>query len=484
MATKVSSFAERALSGRTSYSDSRFAGVTKVLFPETHRLLPQINQIYELDLAWGEFNRLADPEIVSRGAYFWSVNGTETNHYRICMRTPEQVNATARRDRKNFFAANVFAVGYATHGLFPYRGKFHPQMVKAILNIMGLRPGMTVLDPMAGCGTTGIEASIMGIDSLLVELSPFACLMSRAKVQALNCASDSFPALRLHALELFDQLQEEFGPHSNRSPKLFSPAEEHRLSFADKSSFSVQKDAAKELHDLLKLCFLDSVGYAERRANKTARELFPDVLGRYLDAVGAFNEVRNELALSLGNCRVIEGDARELQMSDNSADGVLFSPPYSFAIDYLENDLPQLDLLGVDADRLRQSMVGLRGEGHNHEARVEARLREYFADMRLIFRECSRVLRPGGYCTVVVGSNTNQTGGVTLEDRLAELARQGGLPLEFQIMREIEGIRNTMREEYLLFLRKPARSRSRRQDLFFRTATSGTSSSLPRVFSV
>src|SRR3989338_565128 len=220
MNTRVPSFAEKSLLGRTSYSDARFAGVAKVLFPETHVLLPQINQIYELDLAWGELNTLSDSEVVARGAYFRSISGVETNHYRICMQTPNQVNASARRDRKNFFAANVFAVGYATHGLFPYRGKFHPQMVKAILNIMGLKPGMTVLDPMAGCGTTGIEASIMGVDSVLVELSPFACLMSRAKITALNCNWQSFPILRLKALEVFDELKGGFGSGRTQKTKL------------------------------------------------------------------------------------------------------------------------------------------------------------------------------------------------------------------------------------------------------------------------
>jgi hypothetical protein len=29
------------------------------------------------------------------------------------------------------------------------------------------------------------------------------------------------------------------------------------------------------------------------------------------------------------------------------------------------------------------------------------------------------------------------------------------MPLEFRMMRQIEGIRNTMRDEFLLFLRKP-----------------------------
>lgn len=449
------SYAEKSLKGRTSYSDGRFTSVVKELFPPSHTLLPQINQIYELDLAWGEYNKLDETGIVTRGAYFRSVEGVDTNHYRMCMRTPDQVNASSRQSRKNFFAANVFAVGYATHGLFPYRGKFHPQMVKAILNIMGIGPGKMVLDPMAGCGTAGIEASIMGVDSFTNELSPFACLMTRAKVGVLEIDCGRLGGLRVAGREIYDELAKVFARTRRISGRLNFDGGQTPLPFLERAKEErLVGTLPQALRELLLLCFLDSVGYAERRANKTPRDLFPDVLGRYLDAVEAFNESREELGLKIGKCTVLEGDARNLRLGDSCVDGILFSPPYSFAIDYLENDRPQLELLGVDIEGLRSEMVGLRGEGRNDEQRIEARLREYFADMRLVFRECSRVLCQGCYCTVIVGSNTNQTGGVTLEDKLIELAGTEGLILDFQIMREIEGIRNTMREEYLLFFKK------------------------------
>jgi ubiquinone/menaquinone biosynthesis C-methylase UbiE len=86
---------------------------------------------------------------------------------------------------------------------------------------------------------------------------------------------------------------------------------------------------------------------------------------------------------------------------------------------------------------------------------MRSRLDHYFSDMELIMGQCQRVLKPGGYCVVVIGSNTNQTGGISLENGLVEISEGIGMPLEFQIMRQIEGIRNTMRDEFLLFLRKP-----------------------------
>jgi Putative RNA methylase family UPF0020 len=130
------------------------------LFGRKYELLPQVSQRYEIDLAYGETQSLSDEELARRSAYLFRVNGQTTCHYHICQHRPVQVDPDLKH-RQNFFDANAYGVGYATHGLFPYRGKFHPQMIKGIMNIIGLKPGDIVLDPMAGCGTTMIEASII-----------------------------------------------------------------------------------------------------------------------------------------------------------------------------------------------------------------------------------------------------------------------------------------------------------------------------------
>jgi len=419
-----------------------FRSVIDELFPPSHVLLPQINQIYELELAYGEYLSLDGGEVVRRGAYFGSIDGEQTHHFRICLNTPDQVNASALKSRKDFFAGNVFAVGYATHGLFPYRGKFHPQMIKAVMNLMGLRPGETVLDPMAGCGTTSIEASIMGLDSIAVELSPFACLMTRAKVEALEVDCSSFPGLLERAEDIFQALARAEDRPAYQ-PGLFAGPQGPLMA-----------ELPPSMGEFLLLCYLDAVGYASRRRNKRPHQLFPDLLGRYVAAVKAFNESREALGLTLGRAQVICGDARELDLPDNSIDGILFSPPYSFAIDYVENDRPQLERLGINVDELKRDMVGLIGSGRSREEVIQSRLHHYFTDLEAIMGHCARVLRAGKYCVVVIGSNTNQTGGVSLEQGLVQIGAKVGMPLEFQITREIEGIRNTMRDEFLLFFRK------------------------------
>jgi hypothetical protein len=198
------------------------------------------------------------------------------------------------------------------------------------------------------------------------------------------------------------------------------------------------------------------MGYATRRKTKQARELFPVVLRRYLAAVQQFNVVREELGLALGKSSVICGDARQLDLPDDSVDGVIFSPPYSFAIDYVANDELQLKYLRLDPASLSAHMVGLiGGQGRSMAERIRNRVEHYYRDMDTIIGHCARVMRRGACCVIVIGSNTNQTGGIRLEEKMIELAAAKGMPLHKVITREIEGIRNTMREEYVLIFRKP-----------------------------
>jgi len=416
-----------------------------VLFGPGYELLPQVSQRYEIDLAYGETQSLTDDELVKRSAYLWKVGGQLTNHYHICQRRPVQVDPDLKH-RQNFFDANAYGVGYATHGLFPYRGKFHPQMIKGIMNIIALKTGDTVLDPMAGCGTTLIEASIIGIDSIGIELSPFACLMARAKLASLVMDCSGFVRLLGMAEKVFTHFDRErkvvdslFDRPENNGPAIELKALEGT-------------EARKEL---ILLAFLDTMGYATRRRTKNAEQLFPTVLGRYLAAVQEFNLVREELGLVLGKSRVICGDARNIELPDESIDGVIFSPPYSFAIDYVANDDLQLRYLGLDPGALSAQMVGLiGGQGRTLTERIRNRVEHYFCDMDKIIGGCARVMKQGACCVIVIGSNSNQTGGIRLEEKMIGFAAGHGMPLHKVITREIEGIRNTMREEYILIFRK------------------------------
>lgn len=419
--------------------------VIKNLFPKGYELLAGTNQIYELKLAYGEAEKLTKSELLKRGAYFRSIDGEKTNHFKICSTSPVQVDKSASARRKSFFKANQYKTGYATHGLFPYRGKFHPQMIKAIINIIGLQEQDVVLDPMVGSGTTCIEASILGLKSIGREKSPFGCLMSEAKVFGLTAQIEKIESYESEAKNIFNFFH---------SKKLKNSLTDYSQNDSTPSIDSPFKEV--EYENLFKLCYLDAMGYTERRKNKKTEELFPVVLERYVQAIKNFAKMKEELGLRIGNADIKQGDACKLEdINDNTIDGIITSPPYSFSIDYVKNDKPQLEYMGIDTDNLRKSMIGLKGNN------LENRVKNYFEDMDKIMQHMSRVLKPGKSCVIIVGTNTNQLRAILgnkpdirIENELIKLGKKYQLEITKKIVRPIQGIRNIMRDESILFFRK------------------------------
>ncbi len=404
-----------------------FPSIQNQLFPDNLKLLPSVTEIFELEFAYYESKLLSKSELIKRGAYFESVDGNETYHSKICKKTSKALFERRSRQTISYFMNGIYATGYATHGLFPYRGKFHPQMIKALMNILNIREGDVVLDPMCGSGTLNVEAALIGVNSIGVDKNPFASFMSKVKLEALNLD-----------LELLSQ--EMGNPKDLLDEFLTKGRVTEEILLSNDDSYKVKR--------LALLAFLDAMGYA-RRTTKRINELFPQVLNRYINQVRSFIEVSQELKLKLGDGEIISGDASDLSTIKNSSiDGIITSPPYSFAIDYAENDRPQLEYLGYEVEKLKGEMIGLRGKGRKE------RLKKYFDDMSKVMGEISRVLRRGKYAVIIIGSNDIQTGGIRLENKIKEFGSMHGLTLVREIRKPIKGIRNTMHEEFVLIFRK------------------------------
>jgi len=151
-------------------------------------LLDNVQFIYELALAQLELQSLGANfqltnslrafkllnsaniyEICKKAAYFKAVLGRYTDYFKII-----QKNRTRSVNQ------------YLTHWIYPYKGKFHPQMIRALLNIIGLKQGDTVLDPFIGSGTTAVEAQLLGINCIGIDISPLCILQSKAKVESIE----------------------------------------------------------------------------------------------------------------------------------------------------------------------------------------------------------------------------------------------------------------------------------------------------------
>jgi len=434
------------------------------LFPATRELLPFLSDIYELELALAENVLLDDRELLANGAYFARVGGEPTRHFLMSTGTPLKLPSHASSRLKSFFEKNQFRTGYATHGLFPYRGKFHPQMVKGILNAMGLQAGDTVLDPMMGSGTVAVEASLMGINSVGFDASPFCRFMAATKLSALTMSIDRTRRALPRYQDVYQYFRKKVGLPARGTKLRKTGARGSCCLMEELGGYDAERDGSQasvedafiDTHNLLLLAYLDSAGYCERSTRKDPVTQFGAVMERYVAVVDKIRRVLDGMESVLGSASVHVGDARSLPLDDGSVDGVLFSPPYSFAIDYVENDSFHLDYLDVDQDDLRGNMIGLRGRA------LPEKYELYRQDMDLVVGECSRVLRRGGYCVIVIGTNDSQLSKALklpreevegLHQVMTELAERHRLQAVRSIVRPITGMSNTMRREYILFLR-------------------------------
>lgn len=175
-------------------------------------------------------------------------------------------------------------------------------------------------------------------------------------------------------------------------------------------------------------------------------------LSAMLESVEAHAAALSRFGIKPGKVTVQVGDWRDMKpvgVASDSVDAIVTSPPYSIALDYVKNDEHALDALGVDTDRLRADMTGVRGRG------PKQKLQLYNADMQLMFKEVARILKSGGRAAFVIGDATVDGQEYTTTGQMAGWAVDAGLVLERSIPKIVYGLYSMMTDEKILVFRKP-----------------------------
>lgn len=123
-----------------------------------------------------QLTNVRDGELASQLTYFDAfVNG---HGHKNTLQSLIESGARAGRKRQS--------TRYSVHGLHEYKGKFNPQVARALLNIFGARSGARVLDPFCGSGTTLVEAVRLGAFAYGTDLNPLAVMIANAKLLAMR----------------------------------------------------------------------------------------------------------------------------------------------------------------------------------------------------------------------------------------------------------------------------------------------------------
>lgn len=408
------------------------------------KLFNDAKQLYELQLAKMEFLNFADnlEEFLRRAAYFEELLGKKSWHYYISsVKGKGQIGHTNQ---------------YMTHWFYPYKGKFHGQMVKALINFSNARGSDVVLDPYLGSGTTLIESTLLGLPGRGVEINPALAIISQIKLDALGIDYPEFskaltPTLVNEAFRYFKNL--------NVPPNSIKPTIEEHLSARQLLEYLWDSHFPRsKLHDLpmawrniLMLVYLHALSdytYLKgTKKEKPLQEFFIRDLGEYLETLEGTYNIINKLGIKLGEYDITIGSTLNIPYKENSVKSIVTSPPYSIALDYIKNDEHLLNYFGIDISSLRDQMIGLRGKG-------KEKVSLYEHDLKRSVEEMVRVLQPGGWAVIVLGDISINGTRTNFKDKILQWGKEMGCSETFALERAILGGFARLRFEYLIFLRK------------------------------
>jgi len=327
------------------------------------------------------------------------LNGSAEKTWQAVIENGFATQTSARKDPK-----------YVTHGLHPYKGKFYPQLAKALINISGIEPGASILDPFCGSGTTLLEGYLNGYQTYGADLNPLAAKIAKAKTGILEVNPDVFRETVGALLEKIDSSPSRFT--KQRDEFNLACVEEIERWFPEPviNKLNWLMKTIRGLSDGIVLDFLEVVlssiirEVSQQDPNdlriRKRKEFIDDadVLSLFVDAlevqykrIEKFWSVRGYAPIKFFPSKAMEGDTRlpltfeALGISKEQIDFVLTSPPYATALPYIDTDrLSLLVLLGLDSSERRpveQNLIGSREIINGEKKALESQILESNADL-------------------------------------------------------------------------------------------------------
>lgn len=288
--------------------------------------------------------------------------------------------------------------------LSPYVGKMKSGMARVLIALYS-KPGDAVLDPFAGSGVVPLEAVLSGRCAWANDLSPYAYVLTRGKLEA--------PENEREAIQRTKALAEAVRGESssidiNMVPEwvreFFHPDTLHEVL----SAFQILR---KREDYFLTACLLGILHHVRPgflsfpashlvpylRKAKYPPEKFPKMYGyrdlssRLLEKVKrAYRRPMLPLNWNERQRKVWQANSMNLPIEEETVDAIISSPPYFGALDYARDNRLRLWFLGSE-------------DWKELDASLTANNKVYLPQMSICLQEMFRVLKPGGHCILVLG---------------------------------------------------------------------------------
>ena len=310
------------------------------------------------------------------------------------------------------------------HRLHPYLGKFIPQLVEIFLRKF-FKPGQIILDPFVGSGTTLVEANLLNMPSVGIELSEFSYLIAKVKIQKYD----------------IDLLQQEIIDILNRTKEFSRKIQTNQKTLFEEWDFEPTEyfkiwyhpRAIKEIYfyrslipnykyqDVLKIILSRSARSARQiphydlaRPKKPVKEKYWCIkhkkycypvdnaikfINRYswdtIKRIKEFDKLRTKAPMIL-----LQGDARKIKLPfGKEINGIFTSPPYLGLIDYHDQHRYAFDLFNFR--EYPEAEIGSpNGNGNNKKEK-------YKEDIAAVFKNMINYLKPKAKIFIVVNDKHN-----------------------------------------------------------------------------
>ncbi len=361
------------------------------------------------------------------------------------------------------------------HSWYPYVEGFSGKFVSAVLNELGIKRG-NVFDPFGGCGTTAVEASLRGLDSVSVDVNPLMCFVAETKSRL------RYPrrSIDYWLLQLRAQTKQ-FG-RDGMPIDIINPLFADKAYFSDKAlgQVSFLKWKIGSIGNLTTRTFLllalasilvrvSNLKRAPDLKYRNKREKLPTPFDAFFEAAAKMRADLDEIPQEgLGKativCDNIKAPRTLFSQPLPSFDIAITSPPYLNGTNYCRNTKIEqwiLDFIRTKDDlaRLRRELItaGINSTHMNkstdtsfqqvnkivqkiaktaYDRRIPVMVASYFQDMYEAMRNIHRILGEGSYFVMVIGDSFFGDTHIPTDEILCEIAESIGFKtLEMRTVR-------------------------------------------------
>lgn len=364
-----------------------------------------------------------------------------------------------------------------THDYHRYPAKFIPQIVKKLIEDFAPEKGQVIFDPFGGCGTTLVEAKLLGHPSIGLDINPVAKLITQTKITPIKPIT--LANYRNKFIALYENTEDLPTEHHPRINYWF---DENSVSELDRIYSAIKKIKNYEVRRFFLCAFSHNLKNCSRWLMKSIKPTIDkgkivvdpkQSFLRHLDSMIKKNEqFYTKLELS-GNLAVMakmyrRDSTKRFPIGSETIDLIVTSPPYVTSYEYA--DLHQLSLLWFGDDpknfkkwhhfsddfiNFRRTFIGtsskkeMSGEFLSIIAeKIVTELSEkdrplaidvanYFLDMKKTFAEMYRVVKVGGKASIIIGNTSLRGVEILNAEVAAEQVVNSGFKIVDFIKREI-----------------------------------------------